>query len=186
MSAAGDDSVPSAERERSYSGGYMRVGRTGEAAGLLHLNSLPNIETVEDLRDDLDYQARDIDARFKLRGGIPHTIEFKTDNHLDASGRWLFELYRINLTAAPEHSFVPSWSVRSEAEWLMFYAPVTRRLHFITMEEYRQAFKEAIAAGQCQFGLVQTDRIKRTLNAYFAEGFATEMPSYRVVPEASQ
>jgi hypothetical protein len=166
-----DDSVPSADRERSYSGGYMKVGRMGEDVAFAVLK---------------DYRARGVDAILKMRGSDRFLmVEVKTDNHLDVSGRWLFELYRIYLTVPNANAMIEGWSIRSEAEWLIFYAPATRRLHFIKMEEYRRAHIEAAASGKCHYSLVATDRIKRTLNAYFPKEFVEKMESYRVyqVPE---
>ena len=83
---------------------------------------------------------------------------------------------------------VVGWSVRSEAEWLICYAPATRRLHFIKMQEYRQAHIEAVSLGKCEYSAVATDRIKRTLNGYFPEEFVHKQKSYRVqvVPEVFQ
>lgn len=176
-----EDSTPSPDRERSYSGGYMKVGRAGEEVCIEVLKADTSFDIFEDLRLDLDFQSRGIDVRLRKKAdGRWITFEIKTDNHLDVSGRWLFELYRIYLTVPVFNAFVVGWSVKAEAEWLIFFAPSTRRLHFIRMDEYRAAHIAAAADGKCHYQLIATDRIKRTLNAYFPEEYIARMQSYRV------
>jgi hypothetical protein len=180
-----DNSTPDASRPRSYSGGYMAAARVAEEIVFVWLRQQKWILAARDARDDLESRANDIDFWIETDDKRSLSIEVKSDAHLDVSGRWLFELHRINLTASSEYWFVQGWSIRSQADVLAFYAPSSGKLHFIKTVEYRQAFLEAVAARDCQFGMVPTDQIKRTLNAYFPEQYVLTKPSHRSVSVAA-
>lgn len=174
------DTMPSADRQRSYTGGYMEAGKHAEKIVLAWLRTLSNVAFVDDVRANAEYQSREIDFKIhKQDGGPPINCEVKSDGHLGVTGNWLFELYRINIIAPVDKHFVPGWSARSEADLLLVYAPATDKIHSIPFREYRAAFLSAVARGECKFGIVPTDRVKRTINAYFPEGYVESNPRYK-------
>jgi len=163
----------------------MAAGMQAEKLFWSFLSEIPTATFVEDVRNDLRWQQLDVDFRVLSRQGVFGltgwiNVEGKSDRHLDQSGNWIFELYRVNHTAPLPRIYVRGWSVRSEAHLLLFYAPSSHRIHSITMNDYRIAFANAVRIGDCRFDPVQTDNIKTTINAYFPERFAHGMPSYRV------
>jgi len=174
-----EGSTPNANRKRSYSGGYMKVGNEGEDVVLRWLRNLPSVASVEDLREIEEWQRRHVDFRVTMKDGRVILFEVKTDNHLDVTGNWLWEFNRIYLTLPINEAFKLGWSVTSEAEILIFYARTTAIIHVVKMMEYRLGFREACANGDCEWGIVHTDQIKMTHNAYFPDSYIKGKPSYR-------
>ena len=172
------DTTPSVSRDRSYSGGYMDAGREAERIAVSWLSADSEVLQVRDVRDQREYQDREIDLLALMTTGKWESYEVKSDKHIGVSGRWLFELFRFNLTAPIGKQFVNGWSVRSQALWLIFYASTIKTIYRIKFDEYRRAFLNASEVMQCSFSQVPTDRIKRTLNGYFPESFVHSMPSF--------
>src|SRR6516164_6757378 len=98
------DTTPSADRERSYNGGYMDAGREAEEIVISHFENSSGVLQYIDVRNDPLFQDREIDFTFLLKRDLPwkglppefpHSVEVKSDQHVGDTGNWLFELQRI-------------------------------------------------------------------------------------------
>lgn len=175
------DTTPSAERDRSYSGDYMVAGRKAEEIILGWLSAQPWVLGVEDLRSFRPMREADVDCSIALSDGRVTVAEIKSDRHLGRSGKFLFEVLRINHTALPERAVTLGWSARSPARWLLFYAPIKSEIHQVLMDDYRRALQAYTAEvrGRTQFSFVPTDRIKSTVNILIPERYVVSAESYK-------
>lgn len=126
---------------RSYTGGMMAKGKTGEAIVLGWLQRRPDVLEMEDLRDLRPMRKADADAIVFTRDGLNAFVEIKLDNNLGRTGNVLFEIMRVNHGAAPERACTLGWSMRSPATWLLYYAPANRQLFVFRFSTFRQVFQ---------------------------------------------
>ena len=175
------DTVPSAERERSYSGGYMKAGKEAEEIVLAWLLERPWVVGVEDLRSYRVMREADVDCGIRLADGRITLAEIKSDRHLGTTDNFVFESLRINHTAPPDRSITLGWSARTPAKNILYYAPTFKKLHAIETDEFRRAMQgyTAEARKKTNINYVETDNIKSTVNILIPSRFVTAMPSYR-------
>lgn len=160
------NSAPSALRQRSYSGGYMDVGKKGESVVLDWLRRNPQILGVEDLRELRVMREADADCMLTNRDGTISLAEIKTDNYLGVSGNVLFEILRINHTAPPERSATLGWAARSPARYLFYYAPQVNKIYYCKFDDFRKVFQDYTreTRQKMNINIVPTDNIKTTVN----------------------
>lgn len=175
------DTEPSAERERSYNGGYMDAGRAAEEKVLPWLARCPWVIGVEDFRALRVMRDADVDCGIKIIDGRIVLAEIKSDRHLGNSGNFLFEFLRINHTAPPDKAVVLGWSARTPARQILYFAPSFNIVHSIEADEFRRALQEYTkqARKSTRIDYVPTDAIKSTLSILIPARFVTAMPSYR-------
>lgn len=178
------DTTPSADRKRSYDGGYMAAGKRAEEIVLEWLMTRPWVVDVEDLRPYRPMREADVDCSIALTDGRVTLAEIKSDRHLGVSKNFLFEVLRINHTAPPDAAVKLGWSARSPARYGLLYAPVTKIIHKISMDDYRAALQDYTkeVRRKTNISYVETDRIKSTVNILIPERFVTVMPSYKPFP----
>tara|TARA_Y100000310_G_scaffold345377_1_gene464282 strand:- start:2505 stop:3071 length:567 start_codon:yes stop_codon:yes gene_type:complete len=176
------DTAPSADRPRSYDGGYMEAGRTAEKKVMAWLERQPWVLGLDDLRSLRPLREADVDLGIKLIDGRATLAEIKSDNHLGIKGNFLFEALRINHTAPPDRAVTLGWSARSPARWLLYYAPSFDRVYQIEMDDFRAALQDYTREirKKSRIDYVETDKIKSTVNVLIPEKFVTRMQSYRV------
>lgn len=157
--------APSAERQRTYNGDYMRVGRNAEEIVLRWLRANPHVVGIEDLRELRVMHEADVDCVLVTRDGRCPLVEIKSDAHLGVSKNVLFEVLRINHTCTPEKAGGLGWSLRSPATYFMYYAPATDEIWQCRPDDLRKAFQEYTKTARRSTALqwIETDNIKSTL-----------------------
>lgn len=90
-----------------------KVGKQGEE---VVLNYLLTKHIVQDVREDKEYQDRDID--FLVDG---HSLEIKTDNNIARTGNVYLETYK------------GGWFYKCDAEYLGVYSPQTNTLNIFLL-----------------------------------------------------
>lgn len=160
---------------RSYAGGMMEKGKTGEQVVLTWLRARPHVLEVDDLRELRPMQKADVDACIYTRDGLNALCEIKLDRHLGKGGNVLFEIMRVNHTAPPDRACTLGWSMRSPATWLLYYAPKESSVYVFRFAAFRAAFqnwtdarRRQESSGNVQIGAfnmrwINTDKIKSTL-----------------------
>lgn len=111
------------EKHRSYGGDYMEIGKKGEQVVMRWLESRPNVLGITDFRDIRQIQEADVDVGVRLYTGQICLAEIKTDTYLGVSGNVLNEVLRINHYSDHEFAGYLGWTLRSPAQWLLYYAP---------------------------------------------------------------
>jgi hypothetical protein len=155
-----------ADKPKSYSSDYMKLGRKGSNIVLDWLCQRPQVIGVTDWRDVKVAQEVDVDFAIKTRDGRVVLAEVKTDSYLGVTGNVLFEVLRINHKAAPEHCVTLGWGGRSPAQYFLFYAPTLCVIYQCKASDFRQVFQSYTGRTRKQTRLiwVNTDNIKSTLN----------------------
>lgn len=110
------------EKKESYNGDYMECGAGGESEAFKLLKSRIKVLGLEDLRNATEWRRKDADVRIIAIGG-KYLAEIKTDTWLGRTGYVLNEIFRIYHYSHPSKAFYLGWTFRSEAEWLIYYAP---------------------------------------------------------------
>jgi hypothetical protein len=174
--------LPDENKERSYDGDYMAVGKRAEDIILAWLEAHPDVIGVEDLRPLRVMRDADVDCSIRLMDGTVTLAEIKSDAHLGRSGNMLFEVLRINHTCVTDRSATLGWSARSPAIWLLYYAPHTNQIYRIRMSEFREAMQEYTKANRksTRIDYVPTDSIKSTVNILIPAVFVKNKPSFSV------
>ncbi len=111
------------DKRRSYGGDYMEIGKKGEGVVMQWLESRPNVLGVSDFRDIRAIQEADVDVGVRLYTGQVCLAEIKTDTYLGVSKNVLNEVLRINHYSDHEFAGYLGWTLRSPAQWLLYYAP---------------------------------------------------------------
>lgn len=175
------DTLPSADRQRSYNGGYMAAGKVAEEAVLGWLKGAPWVVGVDDLRQLKVMREADVDCSITLVDGRVTLAEIKSDKHLGRSGNFLFETLRINHTSQADRAMVLGWSARTPARQILYYAPTFNRVYSILTDEFRMAMQRYTQKSRrmTRLDYVETDVIKSTVNILVPEQFVSSMPSYR-------
>ena len=157
--------TPSASKERSYNGDYMKVGKKAEEIVLAFLKSRPDVLGVNDFRELRAVQEADIDFAIKTADGRVTLAEVKSDRHMGITGNVLYEVLRMNHTCIPEKSCVLGWSARTPAQYIFYYSPKLKKLYQFRSEQLRKAFQKYTQdVRKPNFNFVPTDKIKTTLN----------------------
>ena len=157
--------TPSASKERSYNGDYMKVGKKAEEIVLAFLKSRPDVLGVNDFRELRAVQEADIDFAIKTIDGRVTLAEVKSDRHMGITENVLYEVLRMNHTCIPEKSCVLGWSARTPAQYILYYSPKLKKLYQFRSEQLRKAFQKYTQdVRKPNFDFVPTDKIKTTLN----------------------
>lgn len=155
---------PDPNRERSYDGDMMTLGKDGESVVYDFLHARTTLQRVEDVREDPQWQQRDVD--FIAHHATGQTlVEAKTDTWMGRTGYVLFEFARIYHTS-PAHPIKLGWSVTSEADVFCIWAPSMAWLYAITAVHLRDAMRQYTrqARKKTRISFIETDAIKSTLN----------------------
>lgn len=120
-------------------GALLPVGKQGEEAAYRFLNSMSNVTHVEDVRDIEAWQKQDVDYRITLQDKSVKRVEVKTDTRIEQTGNVLFELTRIHHTATT-CAYV-GWSVFSQADFMLIYAPDTRAFRLFRFMDFRRVMQ---------------------------------------------
>jgi len=153
-------------KQRSYDGDYMAFGKMGEEVVLNWLRLRPHVLEVDDFRELRPMQQADVDCGIYNRDGHVLLAEIKTDRHLGITPNMLFETMRINHTSHTDHAGKLGWSLRSPAQWLLYYAPTVQCIYQLRMSDFRLSFQQFTnkKRGNLKFNIVETDEIKTTVN----------------------
>lgn len=162
------------QKERSYNGDYMKLGREGESAVLRFLKQRPQVVGVADFRDLRVIQEADIDFAVSTRDGRVTLAEVKADSWLGTSGNLLCEVMRINHTCVPDRAGYLGWAFRSPAKWLLYYAPPSKnQIWQISFDDLRRGLQNYTREQRAQSNvkIVETDSIKTTFNILVPEKY---------------
>jgi hypothetical protein len=153
-------------KQRSYNGDYMAFGKMGEEKVLDWLRKRPQVLEVDDFRSLRSMQKADVDCGIYNAAGQVLLAEIKTCRHLGITPNILFETLRINHTSHTDFAGGLGWSLRSPAQWLLYYAPSVECIYQIRMSDFRKSFQTYTKEqrGNLKFNVVETDRIKSTVN----------------------
>lgn len=159
-------STPSESRERSYSDGYMALGKQGETIVIDWLRRNPHVLGVSDLRELRIMQEADVDCSIATKDGRIVFAEIKTDKHLGVTDNVLFEVLRINHTAPPDKCVTLGWSARSPAKMLFYYAVSVGKIYYCEFDKLRSVFQKYSQQKRkaMRIDIVPTDNIKTTVN----------------------
>lgn len=153
-------------KNRSYDGDYMSDGQRGEQIVIEWLSNRDEIESIIDVRQDQSMQRDDVDLQITTNQKIV-LIEIKTDKHLGLSNNILFEKARINhVTTDSANCVTLGWSVRSSADWIIYYGPSVNKLYLIRLHDLQRAFQKYSkdARDKINVKIIPTDEIKSTVN----------------------
>lgn len=84
-------------------------------------------------------QKRGID-RWLTCNGVTLGIEIKADLHAHSTGTAFIET--ISVDSSRGRKMVPGWALTSEADLLIYYLPVVRKMYAVPMEAIREALPE--------------------------------------------
>jgi len=152
-------------KARSYDGDYMKAGKIAEKVIIDWLTSHPDVIEVEDLRDVCEIQHTDMDITVRLRDGTHPLAEIKWDRHLGSTGKVLVEVLRLNHKAPTSVAGVLGWTLRTEARWILYFAPRFGYVYQFQTDALRhclQCYTDAVRA-DTEFTWISTDRVKSTL-----------------------
>lgn len=152
-------------KPKSYSGDYMRAGELAEKIVRDWLLEHPEVVGVVDVSQLREIQRIDTDIIVKLNDGTHPLAEIKWDRHLGVSGKVLLEVLRFNHKAPQEAAGVLGWTLRTEARWILYFAPALACVYQFKTAELRrclQAYTDSRRA-ETEFIWVDTDRVKSTL-----------------------
>lgn len=155
-----------AEKRRSYDGDYMEAGKRAEAICMEFLRRRPEVADMDDLRDLRAMQKADCDCVCYLYSGQVCLAEIKSDKHLGVTGNVLFEVLRINHTCDPLNAGTLGWSLRSPAQFVVYYAPSVSSIYMARFADLRKAFQAYTRRVRkaVRLDVVPTDNIKTTVN----------------------
>ena len=158
--------ITGSNKQRSYSGDYMAIGKRAETIIMDFLRRRPEVIGINDFRELRAVQEADIDCAIKTADGRVTLAEIKSDYHLGKSGNVLFEVLRINHTAPTDHALTLGWSGRTPATYLLYYAPQVEKIYRCKTDDLRRAFQnytKTVRKGM-NISIVETDAIKTTIN----------------------
>ena len=129
----------------NYTTGEMaEKGRKGEEIVIGWLENSKQVKEVIGVTNEKLMQRVDVDVAVRLEDGRTILAEIKSDKNLkDADqGNMLFELQRVYTTATPNHCSTLGWSVRTPAEYIIWYSEKIKKIIVVKTVEYRAAFQE--------------------------------------------
>lgn len=158
---------------RSYNGDYMVRGRVAESVVRAWLTDHPDVVGLTDLTDVVPMREVDSDFTIRLRNGTNPIAEVKHDHNLGRTGNMLFESMRINHKAPPHACSVLGWSVRTQAQWILWYGPQVCQVWQISADGLRTGYQRYTdkARDRSRMVWVNTDNIKSTLNILIPLGY---------------
>jgi len=165
---------------RSYNGEYMVIGRAGENIVIDWLKNNPKVVGITDFREIRAIQEADVDVGIALYSGGICLAEIKTDTHLGTPGRCgtcniLNEVLRINHHSPPECAGYLGWTLRSPAQWLLYYAPNRKpeaiyKGRFAAIRRVLQSYTKSHDVNkEGRFDRVRTNGQKTTYNILIPE-----------------
>lgn len=159
------------KKPRSYSGDYMDIGKQGEKVVIEWVKERPNVLGITDYREIREVHEADVDVGVRLYSGQICLAEIKTDTHLGISGNILNEVLRINHYAEHQYAGYLGWTLRSPAEWLLYYAPNRNRpaIYKAKFSDIRLVLQRFTKENDIQFQITRTDEIKTTYNFLIPE-----------------
>lgn len=159
------------DKPRSYNGDYMEIGKEGEKIVIEWLKSRPNVLNLTDYREIREIHEADIDVGVKLYTGQICLAEIKTDTHLGISGNILNEVLRINHNSKPRYAGYLGWTLRSPAEFLLYYAPnrIIPAIYKGRFAEMRNVLQKYTQENKVQFQVTRTNKTKTTYNLLIPE-----------------
>lgn len=159
------------DKRRSYGGDYMEIGKTGEQVVMRWLESRPNVLGVTDFRDIRQIQEADVDVGVRLYSGQICLAEIKTDTYLGVSGNVLNEVLRINHYATHKFAGYLGWTLRSPAQWLLYYAPNRKppAIYKATFADIRLVLQRFTKDNIVSIQNIRTDSGKTTYNILIPE-----------------
>lgn len=166
--------IPDQTKSRSYNGDYMREGKEGESYVYDFLKSRSNVKNIDDLRDDPEWQQRDVDFRVRRHDASELLVDAKSDVHMGISPNVLFELLRINHTS-DDFPVRYGWSVASGAALFCIWSPPLMRLYRVWADDLRSAMRRYTdhARKNTRIDIVPTDRIKTTVNILIPRAYVS-------------
>lgn len=143
---------------RDYDGDWMRVARVGEGAMQRWLEQRPRVVKVDDLRDDVEWRHRDVDFRATFDDGSVRLIEVKTSSNI-GKGEIVFEVTRNY-----DGNCFQGWSLKSAADWVVYYHPPTAEAYGCSLPGLREVFWGDVARWPTR--TLRSDESKYTINRY--------------------
>lgn len=153
-------------KAKSYAGDLMRVGDLAEAIVRDWLQAHPDVLGLVDLSRLAPFQRTDMDLAIRLQDGTHPIAEVKWDRNLGVSPYILVEVLRLNHQAPPEAAGALGWTLRTEARWILYFAPKLALVYQFKTDMLRRRVQQytAQARHDTQFCWVSTDAVKSTLN----------------------
>lgn len=152
-------------KPKSYDGDYMKAGHLAETIVRDWLRAHPEVLEVDDLTEVYQIQRTDMDITVRMRDGTHPLAEIKWDRHLGSTGKVLIEVLRFNHRAPQEAAATLGWTLRTEARWILYYAPRYAYVYQFKTAELRKHFQAytELHRVNTEFVWISTDRIKSTL-----------------------
>lgn len=154
----------------------INIGKAGEKLIYEYLKNNPDVLGIEDVSDNKNWQAKDVDflVTYKDLGQFP--IEIKNDQY--ASGNFFFE------TMSSIEAKTPGCLVKSSAKFLYYYFQRYRTLYIINLSAFRQWFYE----NKNKFNRKEVKNYRKNGGTYTTEGytipirvFEAEFKKYRKI-----
>lgn len=142
--------------------GLYQTGLKTEMLVRRFLESLDFVQAIEDVRDNPDYQRREIDYVVSTPRGTL-AFEVKHDRHLGRSGNVLFELCRIHHTA--QKPAYLGWSVFSEADYFAIWGMQVERLYVFQARRFKASVQRYVATNRprIQYTTIVSDPLRTTV-----------------------
>jgi len=157
-------------KPKSYNGDYMEIGKLGENIVIKFIEEQPKVLGIIDFRNIRAVHEVDIDIAIRLYRGQICLAEIKTDTWLGESGNVLNEVLRINHYSNSDYAGYLGWTLRSPAEWLIYYAPNrTKPAIYIAKFKDMRAILQDYTRGEHEINIVRTDKNKTTYNILIPE-----------------
>ncbi len=159
------------KKQRSYGGDYMKIGKDGEEIVMRWLKSRPNVLGITDFRDIRQVHEADIDVGVRLYTGQVCLAEIKTDTYLGVTDNVLNEVLRINHYSEHEFAGYLGWTLRSPAQWLLYYAPNRKppAIYKAKFADVRLVLQRFTKDNTVAFQTTRTDSGKTTYNVLIPE-----------------
>lgn len=135
-----------AYQPQSHTGERLRFGKEGEAAVMAWLRRQPGVERVRDVSEVPGLRSSGFDCTANMHDGRNLLVEAKADEHLGKSGNLVVEVARIRRDASRSDFGMLGWSLRSKADWLIWYAPSVHSVWRMDFSEYQAGIAKYLAA----------------------------------------
>lgn len=110
----------------------VQVGSEGEKIIELFINTLKSVSNVENVTEDVDYRAIDVDFVVTTLSGDKIYYELKTEPTAHRTGNFFYE-YICNVKRDTEGCFI-----FSQADFWMSFIPQSGLLYIFPLEKYRE------------------------------------------------
>ena len=161
----------------NYESGEMaEKGKKTECIIRSWLKRNSQVKSLIDVSHDKAFQRLDVDVIATLHDGRQIQIEIKTDYNLLVSGNFLFELQRVYMGAKTRHPSTMGWSVKTPAEYIVWYSPKKQKIVSMLTNNYRRSFMDYMTEIKAnpRFHVECTSENCTTINILFPVRFLSD------------